>query len=189
VNAQAVRQRFADALPPKSHTINTIVFRYMFSSFSALGYTSIDLKEKTFTVVALNPVGIKLFELSGNAQNVICNFALEEFSRWDDFAPGVADDVRKIYFDRTPSNAASLHKTKYRMIFSEQRNAGLMEYVFGGPENLLIEKRFKKKKRTIWTVSYYEYRNEDGELHPGGAILKHHRHGYQLTVRLLEICK
>ncbi len=182
-------ERFANALPRKSHTINTIVFRYKFSSFCALGYTSIDLEQKTFTVVALNPVGIKLFELSGNAQNVTCNFALEEFSRWDAFATGVADDIRRIYFGRTPSDAASLHKTKYRMIFSEQRNTGLMEHVFGGPENLLIEKRFKEENDTIWTVSYYEYRNENGELHPGGAILKHHRHGYQLTVRLLQICK
>ena len=189
VDASLVTQSFSAALPDESHTISTILFRYGFSSFPALGYTSIDLEQETFTVVALNPVGIKLFELSGNAQDVTCSFALEEFSKWDGFAAAVSEDIRRIYFDRTPSDAAIPHKTKYRIVFAEQRGSGVMEYVFGGQHNLLIEKRFKENKRTVWTVSYYEYRKEEGELHPGGAILKHRGHRYQLTVRLLEICR
>ena len=48
-----------------------------------------DASRESFTVVGLHPAGgLKLFEVSGDAEGERCTFALEEFSRWGDFRFG-----------------------------------------------------------------------------------------------------
>ena len=73
------------------------------------------------------------------------------------------------------------------LIFVQPSKAGTLEYVFGGAENLLIEKKFYNQKHLIWSVCYFEYIKKNKMLYPAGIILKHHKHKYQLVVRLMEI--
>ena len=64
----------------------------------------------------------------------------------------------------------------------ERSNSCLLE-----SDGVLVEKRYYENGRKIWTVSYYEYRRENGKLYPDGIILEHHEYGYRLVVRLREI--
>ena len=187
VHPAAVRERFSLLLPRKFQLVNTIVFQYNRHYTSAIGYTAIDTHQKIFTVVCLNPMGVKLFELSGDANDVECRFALEGFTRQGDFAQAVADDIRRIYFDRIPGPEAEVCKQKHKIIFRQSAGSGIMEYVFAGKDNVLIEKRYYEGDRRVWSVFYYEYRLEDGKLYPVGIVLRHHQYGYQLVVRLKEI--
>jgi len=187
VQPAAVREEFALSLPLKFQLINTIVFQYGRQAISAIGYTAVDTCEKVFTVAGLNPMGVKLFELSGDANNVECRFAIKQFTQRGNFARAVADDIRRIYFDRIPGPEAEVYKKKYKIIFRQPTEAGIMEYVFGGIDNVLIEKRYYDGDRRVWSVSYYEYCREKGKLYPAGIILTHHEYRYQLIVRLKEI--
>jgi len=63
----------------------------------------------------------------------------------------------------------------------------VLEYVFAGVQQNLIEKRYYHDDQLLWTVSYYEYQRKEGKLYPGGIVLKHHQYHYQLIVRLKEI--
>ncbi len=181
------REQFRSDLPSRFQLISTIVFKYGWRNFSAIGYTAVDSENKTFTVVGLTPVGIKLFELSGDNGNVECRFALEEFTRKGNFAGMVAEDIRRIYFDRVPDADAVAHKEKDRIIFRKPVAEGTLEYIFAGENNSLIEKRCLVDDQKIWAVFYYEYIRKDGKLHPAGIIFKNYRYGYQLTTKLKEI--
>ena len=187
VEPAAVREQFARSLPLKFQLVNTIVFQYGRHAISVIGYTAVDAYQKVFTVAGLNPLGVKLFELSGDANDVERRFAIEKFTSRGDFARAVADDIRRIYFDRIPGPEAEVYKKKYKIIFRQPIAAGIMEYVFAGIDNVLIEKRYYEGGRRVWSVSYYEYRREKGKLYPAGIILTHHEHRYQLVVRLKEI--
>ncbi|MCK4389439.1 MAG: DUF3261 domain-containing protein [Desulfobacterales bacterium] len=187
IEPAAVRREFAQSLPPQFQLVNTIVFQYGRYAISVIGYSAVDTRQKVFTVAGLNPLGVKLFELSGDANDVECRFAIEEFTRRGNFARAVADDIRRIYFDRVPGPEAKVYKEKYKIIFRQATAAGVMEYVFAGIDNALIEKRYYKGSCRVWTVSYYEYRREKEKLYPAGIILTHHEHQYQLVVRLKEI--
>ena len=187
VNPESVRELFKKSLPLKFKVVNSIVFKYKHQSFSSIGYTTVDLNKKTFKVAGINPMGFKLFELTGDNQNVDCVFAVKEFSRHGDFANAVGDDIRKIYFNRVPSSEAKVCKNKNKIIFIQPSKAGTLEYVFGGAEKVLTEKRFYNQKRLIWSVYYFEYKKENNMLYPAGIILKHHKYSYQLVVRLMEI--
>ncbi len=187
IDPQAVRREFALVIPQRLQVINTIVFQYKWLSFSALGYTDVNRNEKTFAVSCLNPVGIKLFELSGDSNSVKPGFVLKELLKKGDLPRVVGEDIRRIYFDTVPAPEAKVEKQKYKIIFSQPYGAGSMKYVFAGSQKLLIEKSYYEKKHCAWRVFYHEYRLDHGKFYPSVILLKNYRFGYNLIIRLKEV--
>ena len=187
VNPRNLRQEFKDSLAQKLEVINSIVFEYKWQSFSALGYTKLDLENNTFEVSCMNPVGVKLFELTGSRQEVKSNFVLNELLQRGDLPLAVGEDIRRIYFDMLPSEIANVVKEKYRIIFIQPSGAGQIRYIFAGSRHWLIEKQYYEKKRKLWSVYYYNYLMDKGKLYPSALILKHYRFGYNLIIRLKEV--
>jgi len=184
-----VRQQFAGSLPSEFQLVTTIEFMYKRHSIpSAIGYIDADIKNKSFTVAGINPIGgCTLFELSMEKDRVDCRFAIEEFTRHGDFANAVADNIKKAYFDCIPAADANVFKKKYTIIFRQPKVSGTMEYVFAGADKVLIEKNYYENNRKVWSVFYYEYQNVNKKLYPAGIIIKHYQYKYNLIVRLLEI--
>jgi len=182
-----VKERFALMLPEKFRIINSMVFEFKGEAVSFIGYSDIDSLEKTFTVVGLSPVGIKLFELTGNNNKTELKFAIEEFAKIENFAEAVAGDIKKIYFDRLPGAGARASRGKYEIVFARDENGATIEHVFAGAGNLLVEKRCAVDNIAVWSVYYYEYRIENGKLYPAGIILENHKYDYRLILRLKEI--
>jgi hypothetical protein len=187
VNPDKLRQEFKTALAQKLEVINSIVFEYKWQSFSALGYTQLDLENNTFQVSCMNPVGIKLFELSGDLKEVKANFVLKELLQRGDLPRAVGEDIRRIYFDMVPSADAKIEKEKYRIIFTQPSGSGQMKYIFAGIHHWLIEKQYSEKNHKLWSVYYYDYLMNRDKLYPAELILKHHRFGYNLIIRLKEV--
>lgn len=187
VEPQLARREFASLLPDRFQVINTIVFQYKWLSFSALGYIDVNRELKTFVVYCMNPVGIKLFELSGDKDSVKTNFVLKELLRRGDLPRVVGEDIRRIYFDAVPSGEAKAQKNGNRIIFSQPSGPGVITYIFAGSGPKLIEKRYYEKNRLFWSVFYYEYRQDHGKFYPAGIMLKNYRFGYNLIVRLKEV--
>jgi hypothetical protein len=182
-----VKEAFSLMLPERFQIISTISFDYKGRFVSFIGYSDIDTKEKKFIVAGLNQVGIKLFEIKGDEDKTELRFAIEEFTKKGNFAEAVAGDIRKIYFDRLPSESSKIYRKKNEIVFVQNEPDGIIEFVFSGPGGLLTEKRHIADNRNVWRVNYYEYRNENGKLHPAGIILENIKYGYELTMRLKEI--
>ncbi|MFH1976928.1 MAG: hypothetical protein ABIJ52_15500 [Pseudomonadota bacterium] len=183
-----VKEQFSLMLPDRFQIISTIAFEYKGQSISFIGYSDIDTKEKKFIVAGLNPVGIKLFEITGNSDKTELRFAIEDFTKKGNFTEAVAGDIRKIYFDRLPADSSKVYKKKHEIVFVQEEPEGaIMEFVFAGPGNLLVEKRCIVDNKVIWRANYYEYRKENGKLHPAGIILENIKYGYKLIMRLKEI--
>ncbi|MEW6599914.1 MAG: hypothetical protein AB1499_03000 [Nitrospirota bacterium] len=180
-------ERFNDESPASFQLINTIVFEYNWNKFSAIGYIYVDTGEKAFRVVCMNPMGVKLFELSGDKSGIVPHFVLQQFSEKGNFSGTVGEDIKRIYFDLAPSRAAHVKKKKYEIIFSEPAGAGTMEYVYAGAGGRLIEKKYYEGNALNWKISYYEYQLQNGRIYPRGIILSNYRYGYSLTVRLKEV--
>jgi len=188
VEPETVRGEFAQALPAQFLIVNSVAFHFKGRVFSAIGYTDVDTSTGKFTVVGLHPAGgLKLFEVSGNSEDAECSFALEEFGRWGDLAEAVAEDTRRMYFDRVPAPDAEVSREKYRILFRQRAAEGELEYVFAGAGPTLVEKRYYAQGARLWSASYYEYRREGGKLYPRGIILRDHARGYRLVLRLREI--
>lgn len=184
---RAIMERFREGGPESFRLLTTVVFQYNWNKLSGIGYVDINTKEKTFTIVCINPMGVKLFELSGDKDSIISHFVLEELSKQGNFASAVGEDIKRIYFDLIPSIDAKIERGKYKFIFREPYRQGTMEYVFAGADGNMVEKNYYEDNILIWRVSYYEYQQKDGKIYPGGIILRNYKYGYSLTVRLKEI--
>jgi hypothetical protein len=188
IDPEAMRERFALALPAAFGIVNTVSFEFKGRAFAAIGYTEVDTFKGTFTVVGLHPAaGVKLFQISGDSETARSSFALEAFAIHGDIARAVGGDTRRMYFERLPGADATVSRERCRIHFRQQEGAGEIEFVFAGSEGLLVEKRYYENGRRVWSVSYYEYRRHHGKLFPNGIILDHHAYGYRLVVRLREI--
>ena len=135
----------------------------------------------------MSPVGIKLFELTGDRQEVKPIFVLKELLQRGDLPRAVGEDIRRIYFDFTPLPVAKIESEKYKITFTQPSGKGELQYVFAGKNHWLVEKHYLEKKHKLWSVYYYDYELHNGKLYPTNLILKHHRFGYNLIIRLKEV--
>jgi hypothetical protein len=167
--------------------LNTIVFEYNFKTFSGIGFIDVDTAESTCSLVCINQMGMKLFELSIDKDSINTLFALPEFTAQGDFGKMVGDDLKRTYFGLVPSKEAEVERNKYSLVFRQQEGEGTAEYVFSGPDQYLTEKTYYEKGSPVWRVSFYEYFNKDGKIYPGGTILKNYLYDYRLIIRLKEV--
>ncbi|MCX5701013.1 MAG: DUF3261 domain-containing protein [Candidatus Omnitrophica bacterium] len=178
---------FTQRIPERMEVVNSIVFQYKWRSFTALGLTYLNIKEKTFVVSCMSPVGVKLFELIGDKDSVKANFVLKELLQRGDLPKAVGEDIRRIYFDNKPLQDSFIKKDRYRIIYTENKDTGVTKYIFAGIPSRLIEKRYYEAGRNIWSVYYYDYRLVQGKLYPAYCLLKNYKFGYKLFTRIKEI--
>lgn len=187
IDPVAVRERFKGSLSEHSRLLNTIVFEYNLKTFSGIGFIDLDTAKRTCTFACINQMGMKLFEISVDKDNINTIFALPEFTSKGNFAKTVGEDIKRISFDLVPSDRAEVIRKKFSVVFMQKEGNGNAEYVFSGPGQYLTEKTYFENEEPVWRVSFYEYQNRDGRIYPGGTILKNYKYGYRLIVRLKEI--
>jgi hypothetical protein len=139
-----------------------------------------------FRAAGMNPMGVKLFELSGDSRAVTSHYAIEAFARYGDIATAVGNDIRRIYFDLVPGKEAKIRKKTNKLVFRQSAGSGIVEYLFAGADGDLIEKKYYEDNGIRWRVSYYEYHDQQGKRWPQGVVFINYEHGYRLTVRNKE---
>jgi hypothetical protein len=187
VDPQNMVDRFRASMPDSFELLNTVVFEYNGRSINAIGTVRINRAERAFTVACMNPMGIKLFEVSGDRNSLTSTFSIADVSTFRDLASTVANDIRRIYFDLLPGPKAWVWKRTYTQAFRQSFGSGMLEYVFAGVPGDLIEKRYYEENGIVWKVSYYEYRDQDGKRWPQGIVYVNYRYGYRLLVKQKEL--
>jgi hypothetical protein len=171
----------------KFSIVTSVVFEYNSRKFYGIGALQINRPDGVFRVAGMNPMGVKLFELSGDQHGVTSQYTIADFSRYGDIAAAVGNDIRRIYFDLVPGPEARIWKRRYKLIFRQPSGPGFLEYVFAGTGGDLIEKNYYEESGIVWKAAYYEYQEQDGKRWPQGIVLIHYQYGYRLTVRQKEI--
>jgi hypothetical protein len=178
---------FKAGLADHFQLLNSVVFEYSGASFMGLGYLDIDRRESLFKVVCLNPMGVQLFELSGDRTAITTHSVLPVLMQYGDLPTAVGTDIRKIYFDLLPAGNAQSWKSKYTISYWQPSGPGRMQYMFGGAGHDLMEKNYYENNEIVWGVSYYEYVEISGKRYPKGIVLVNYQRGYRLTVRHKEL--
>jgi len=183
----AIRERFKENMPVNLRLLNTIVFEYNWRTFSCIGFIDVDTAKRTSTLACINQMGMKLFEISLDKENINTSFALPEFTSKGNLTKAVGEDIKRIYFDLVPSDGAEATKEKFAVVFRQKEGEGTAEYIFSGSGQYLTEKTYYEDGNPLWRVSFYEYQSKNGSIYPGGTILKNYKYGYRLIIRLKEI--
>jgi hypothetical protein len=180
-------QQFRESSPDTFRMLQTITFQFGPMIFSGLGFADIKRDDEAFSVVCMNHMGVKLFEVYGNREGINAPFVMDELKRGGNIAVAVGEDIKRIYFNLLPSAGAAIEKEKYRILFRQPSGRGIMEYSFGGIGYSLVEKNYYEDNIPVWRVSYYEYKDNNGKLYAGGIVMDNFRYSYRLIIRLKEI--
>ncbi len=186
-NPRAIVERFQQDIPEHLRVLNTAVFKVYGREFTSMGVVDIDSENRLFKVVCLNPMGVKLFELSGDREKTTTHYAIAVLAQRGDIAAAVGTDIRRIFFDLVPSPSSRIWKRKYRISFYQPFGSGNLEYVFAGKDGDLIEKNYYEDGGIVWQASYYEYQKWNGKRIPYGIVFVNYRYGYRLIVKVKEI--
>ncbi|MFH1147765.1 MAG: hypothetical protein V1736_08660 [Pseudomonadota bacterium] len=181
-----VLEQFKEKSPVTSQLLNTVLFQYGFRKLSGIGYIEIDPQEEKFSLVCMNPMGMKLFDISGAEKALECRFAIDQLRR-DEVVSSIAEDVRRIYFHAAPALGARVEKKRDRIVFRQAFGKGVLVYVFGGPDIYLAEKSYVEEGLLCWKVSFHEYAETGGKIYPKGIFYRNCTHQYTLAVELKEI--
>lgn len=178
--------RFRSSLPETLNSLNSVVFDYAGIKFLGLGFIEIDRSRESFRVICLNPMGVKLFDLSGERGSSVTNFAIEPMAKQGDISSLVAADIRRIYFDLLPGSRIEPRRDEYEIIYGGGTPSGYIEHIYSGNNGDLAEKRFYADQFISWQVTYHDYRDIGGKRYPQGIVLTNYKDGYQLVIREKE---
>lgn len=180
-------EQFGRRLPDAFQMLNSVVFEYSVNSFMAIGFVDLDRKGQTFRVACLNPMGVQLFELSGDRSGIVTHNVLPVLLEYGDLPTAVGNDIRRIYFDQIPSAGADVIRGRHNIRFRQSHESGVMEFEFAGRGHDLVRKTYLEDGRPVWRVSYYEYMEQNGKRYPQGIVMRHLKYGYRLVVRQKEL--
>lgn len=190
-NPVQVRSEFEQKLAGDFKTSEAGIFKYKGREFSVLSYTRVSSRDKTVSAAGLTPLGVKLFEITAGTDGVKdYSFSIPQIKNKIDparMASAMAEDVWRIYMARIPASGSEIQIEKDRILFRSKRTDGALEYVFGGENGVLLEKSFKKGRRKIWSVRYFEYRAQGGKIYASKIIYENLQRHYTLILNLKEI--
>lgn len=182
-----VRAAFSRTQKPSYEALQSVVFQVFGRKMTGLGYLSIDTSADAFALACMTPMGMKLFEVQGRGDEVEALFALPQFGEKTDLAQAVGEDLRRAYFDNLPGDDADVRRRRHRLTYTQRRAAGRTEYDFGGPRQLLLEKRFYRGRKRVARVRYFDYREHEGYLFPHGLVVDNRAYHYRLILRLKSL--
>lgn len=190
VAAGRVRTNFERLIPDRFETLESVVIDYGARSFAMLGYLEVDVGGGTIAFAAFTPSGVKIAEARSSGRSVDHSFALEKtlerFNR-EKLARGIVEAIRRVYFDRIPTEAAEASANQDRFVFRESFGEGSLEFIFAGPRRALIEKSYKESGTEVWKVSYGDYISKSSRLYPSKIVLEDRRREFRLTITLKRI--
>jgi hypothetical protein len=153
------------------------------------GVMKLDLDKKLGRLVAMNELGVKLFDLAVDRTGSEALFVLPELAAYPGFTEAVATSVRRIFLAPEPHRDDTLTLERQRYRLSRSTGGKDFSFIIGGHEAQLLEKSCVSEQEQ-WQVRYYEYSREQQLLpFPRGIVLDDQLAGYRLTLWLESVDK
>lgn len=185
--AEEIRGELAGGMPGSFTALQSAVFEYRRRALTAVCLIHVDMPSRSFSVVGMTPLGVKLFEIEVRDDVVETSFAAPGLEQHGNPVQAIAGDIMRVYFDRIPPASAVYRRGENRLVYMLPEEEGTLEMVVGGKPPVLVEKRWLDGKDVVWSVSYHEHMEKSGALHPRGIVLNHRRYGYRLLLGLKEL--
>lgn len=149
------------------------------------GFLELDNDGRRVRLVALEGLGLKLFDLTVTVDGVQVHHLLPDLAKDARLAEAVAASVRRIFLAPRPDagDRLEIRKRDYRLT---RPGGERVEFLFGGEPPLLLGTRVRGAGGD-WRVGYYQYREAAGVPIPEGILLQDRRAGYRLTLWLESV--
>ncbi|SLM32819.1 conserved hypothetical protein [Desulfamplus magnetovallimortis] len=178
-------EQYNSDIATKVECINSVVFSYRGQSFVSLGPLKIDESDNSFSMAALNPMGVLLFQVQVKNGEIEKAYTLPEFKELKKAVQTIRTDIQRLYFDRSVTTAGrKIYRKPESVSFKmEGEEDGVIQYIFSGEPLRLISKIFFRDGEKVWSADYYSYlTDEKGKIFPQETFFKHYMHHYTLAI-------
>lgn len=156
------------------------------------GVMKLDTVSNEARLVALDTMGVKLFDLSVNDADYRLNYLLPLLEEHRQLPEMVAKSVRQIFLRPYPVSQDHLTRTSHEYRFDSQSDPGI-QFRFSGMPVRLHSKTMNSDKQH-WQVDYYQYENytqggQQSSLWAPTGIVLNDDSGFGLTLWIEEIKK
>jgi hypothetical protein len=146
-----------------------------------------ELARERVRLVAVNEMGIKLFDLEVGRDGVREHFVLPQLARFPRFGEAVAASLRRLFLAPGPEGSDLLAYGNGHYTLTGNRPEGPVRFLFGGRPARLAETEMSGEKEK-WRAVYRDYRTtETGIVYPREILLQDFRAGYLLALRIDEV--
>jgi hypothetical protein len=184
----AMRESFSRALPNRFTSDDTIIIQAPFHhDLAVLGVLQVDRSAGKFELVALNHLGIKLFDLKGDRSNVSLDYVLPPLLGLKDILLSIGRDIARMYLDLVPAPSAKTEIEPDRILFIDRQSDGTAVYEFGGNPSALRQKWLEGFFGDVWRVRYFRYSPEFGGLYPRGVVMDNERYHYRIIIKNRDV--
>lgn len=179
----AMRSAWSARLPTRFTTEDTVVIDFPGNSLALLGFLRVDRAAGTFEVQGMNHLGGRAFLISGDLQKTAVLFAVPPLAERPKVLQALAQDIRSMYFDLVPDQAARVRIGARRVRYTEDRGDGKTEFIMGGADGVLLEKRLTHWRWPVWRIKFYDYTPAAEGVFPRGMVLDNARYHYRVVVK------
>jgi hypothetical protein len=183
-NPSAMRDSFSHTVSNHFDSDDTIIIEAPFNhDLEVLGVLRVERPAGTFELIGLNPLAVKFFDLSSDRQGPTIRYAITPLLAHREILLSIAQDIRRMYFDLTPTENAKAEVEPTMVRFTEKTPDGTLLYEFGGDPPVLLGKRLDGFFGTIWRVRYFQYASAGTSLYPRGIVMDNSRFHYRIIVK------
>ncbi len=181
LSASQLAQKHWSSTPAVYRMRHAALLEIGFRQIPMNGFMELNLVEGSARLVAMDSMGIKLFDLSVIGDRVEQHSMIPALARLPQLKQEIARSLRRIFLDPGPASGDVLETSK-RSYSTERKERGIdLEFVFGGPDQTLLEKRGRGPGEN-WTVRYFDYQLLGQRHIPAGILLHDRSAGYRLTL-------
>lgn len=148
------------------------------------GVVKIDTTKHTARLVAMDTMGVKLFDLLVTNHDHQLNYLLPVLEEHPKLPKMVAQSLRAIFLQPNPSVQDQLVQHQRRSLLISADSAGDSFEFIGMPVRL--HRKVVDSKSASWSVEYNQYRYQNGLWAPTGIVLDDDS-GFRLTLWIQEI--
>lgn len=155
-----------------------------------IGLMELDTRRSEARLVAVNELGVKLFDLTVSEGGVVENYLLPQLALYPGFSTAVATSLRRIFLAPDPQPEVDvLQEAAEGYLLSGERKGEPVVFLFGGDPVRLVEKSVLGRKDD-WRVVYLDYQQMTSGLpYPRDIVLEDRRAGYRLDLRIESIAE
>jgi len=138
-------------------------------------------------LVAVNELGIKLFDLEVSEDQILEHYVVPELSRFPRFGEAVAFSLRRVFLAPRPApQKDSLEFTGNRYLLTGKRDEGRVEFIFGEAHAAMIQKSMSGRSQK-WRVIYRHHRRFENGFIPYDMELTDKVAGYRLELKIIDV--
>lgn len=150
------------------------------------GILRLDAETKQATLVAINPFGIKLFDLSIVGNVVKYNFILPALNKNRLFPEQVADCIKKIFLNYQPAENDDIISLADKLKIMQRLDNGYLESIFDIHTKYLLEKSYFSAQK-IWQISFADYKIFEEMAVPTKIVFQDYINNYTLVLKLVGL--